>query len=31
MEIVPGGGHLLLDEFPAARAAAARFLGCRDC
>jgi len=30
MEIVPGGGHLLLDEFPAARAAAARFLGSRD-
>jgi pimeloyl-ACP methyl ester carboxylesterase len=26
-EIVAGGGHLLLDEFPAARAAAARFLG----
>jgi pimeloyl-ACP methyl ester carboxylesterase len=25
-EIVSGGGHLLLDEFPAARAAAARFL-----
>ena len=26
-EIIAGGGHLLLDEFPAARAAAARFLG----
>jgi pimeloyl-ACP methyl ester carboxylesterase len=26
-EIVAGGGHLLLDEFPAARVIAARFLG----
>jgi pimeloyl-ACP methyl ester carboxylesterase len=28
-EIVAGGGHLLLDEFPSARAAAARFLTSR--
>lgn len=28
-EIVAGGGHLLLDEFPAARVAAARFLAGR--
>ena len=26
VEIIPNGGHLLLDEFPAARRAAARFL-----
>jgi pimeloyl-ACP methyl ester carboxylesterase len=29
-EIVAGGGHLLLDEFPVARAAAAQFLGGAD-
>ena len=29
-EIVAGGAHLLLDEFPVARAAAAQFLGGAD-